>query len=318
LNSIPGGNSSSSFFDLSFNDVAYEALANLSHELLRHTPQSHEKCGLNLMKAGTQKRVASVSEYLSQSLPSKSVLFLGCSLDANALIAFCASVGSKLHGNPYEGQFCKVGNLTTAFLFHPGSGEPPYFSLYDKALDGKHMKHHPSTHDIITKHAPIFTQSIMGAQPDLVVVDDSLWSLSKWWEHNGGDISMTNQSSFPIPSKELQQWCNGGLKSHMGLVAATYPSSRVAFRTAPTVTKPFYGQTAEIIDIMQECIAAQTNGDRLFGKYSVIHFHDMVDRMMQSSKEKGQPVEDLYCDGIHPGPEISLAYANMVLDLVRI
>jgi len=311
-NSIPDSDHSDFvFYDMGFNDVSYETPANVSSDVARSRTK---KCGL---------RTAYMSGDLAQHLPSKSVLLLGCSLDINALIQFCASVASKLHGNPFEGEFCKAGNFTMAMLFVPGSGEPPYFSLYSDLMWKKHLQLHPrptfsipSTHDIITKKAPVFTQSIMGAQPDLVVVDDSLWSLSKWWEHNGGDPNMPFQGPFPTPSKELQQWCNEGLKLHMDLVAANYPNSRIAFRTAPTVVKPISGQTAEILEIMNECIAAHTHGDLLFGKFPVIRYHEMVDRMMTSSKDKGESVEHLYCDENHPGPEISLAYAKMVADTV--
>jgi len=296
-----GLNSELVFYDMSFNDISYA-----SPDSKSPSQQMAKQCGLRMAA-------------LSGDIPSKSVLLLGNSLDANAHTAFCVHAGSEVHGNPFQGQFCNAGNSTMAMIFHPGSGEPPYLSLYDRFLDGKGIKTHPSTHDIITNIAPAFTKSIMGPPPDLVVVDDSLWSLSKWWEHNyGGNPDIETQNSFPIPTKEIQDWCNEGLKLHMGLVAATFPHSRIAFRTAPTVLKPeSFGQTAELVDIMQGCVKGQTNGGLLFGKYSVIQYHDMVDRRIISAREHGESVEDLYCDVRHTSPEIALAYANMIWDLLR-
>lgn len=288
------------FYDMSFHNILYA-----SPDSKGTSPQMPKQCGLRMAP-------------MVGDIPSKSVLLLGCSLDANALISFCASVGSKMYGNPFQGRFCKAGNSTMAMIFHPGSGEPPYFSPYMQFLAGQQIETIPSTHDIITTIAPAFTQSIMGPGPDLVVVDDSLWSLSKWWEHNyGGDPNVGNQKSFPIPRKEIQQWCHDGLKLHMGLVAATYPNSQIAFRTAPTVMKPIVGQTAEAVDIMQECIRAQTKGGLLFGKYPVIQYHDMVDRRINSAKEHGESVQELYCDDNHPGPDLSQAYAQMIWDVLR-
>jgi len=293
-------NSNHVVYDMNFNDIS-----DVSPDSDDPSRQRARPCGLRMAA-------------MSGDIPSKSVLLLGNSLDANAHIEFCASAGSKLHGNPFQGQFCKAGNSTMAMIFHPGSGEPPYLSLYKTFLDKKGIDIKPSTREIITMIAPAFTKSIMAPWPDLVVVDDSLWTLSKWWEHNyGGDPNIETQASFPIPAKEIQQWCNEGLKLHMGLVAASYPNSRIAFRTAPTVLKAELGQTAEIVDIMQGCIKSKTNGGLLFDKYPVIQYHDMVDHRINSAKEHGDRVEDLYCDVKHPSPELSLAYAQMIWDLVR-
>jgi hypothetical protein len=282
---------------MSFNDISY---------VPPDAKAPPHQCGL--------KRMAN----MSGDIPSKSVLLLGCSLDANALTEFRLSVGSKRRGDPFQGEFCRAGNSTMAMIFHPGSGEPPYLSLYHKFLATKNITTIPSTHDIITKIAPAFTKSYGRLPPDLVVVDDSLWTIGKWWEHNyGGDPNLENQETFPIPTKEIQQWCSEGLKEHMGLVAATYPDSRIAFRTAPTVMKPTLGQTAEAVELMQGCIKTQTNGGLLFGKYPVIQYHEMVDRMINSAKEHGEPVQDLYCDEKHPDRAVSQAYVKIVWDLVR-
>eukprot|EP00747_Dinoflagellata_sp_TGD_P183531 gnl/TRDRNA2_/TRDRNA2_38463_c0_seq1.p1 gnl/TRDRNA2_/TRDRNA2_38463_c0~~gnl/TRDRNA2_/TRDRNA2_38463_c0_seq1.p1 ORF type:complete len:365 (+),score=30.55 gnl/TRDRNA2_/TRDRNA2_38463_c0_seq1:80-1174(+) len=249
-----------------------------------------------------------------EPLMAKSILFLGGSLDNNAVTTFCHCLNATVYGDPYKGQYCRVGksgNSTVAMMLHPGSGEKPYFSEYNQTT---------STDQLIRQYAPNFTRQVIKkrqvinkevSEPDLVVVDDSLWLVSKWWEHNG------SPQGAPFPVKEVNQWCTTDLRWLMQLVQDSYQKSRIAFRTAPTVLGRTSGQTPEVFEGMATCVKAQTYDELLFGRFDLVDYHQLVDDMISSYKEKGHSPESLYKNENHPGSELDLAYFGILLKVLK-
>lgn len=256
-------------------------------------------------------------------LASKSVLLLGSSLDRYAHEAFCEAGGAKVVGNQLQGQACTVAGLTVAMKVHPGSGEQPYWRYFPN-----------STKDVMFQ-TPKFTRRILnGSEPSIVVVDDSLWAISKWWMwENPYDVSKaeeplrkTSDLHRPLtdPDTHINRWCEGELQELMGWVVETFPQSRVAFRTAPTVAGGFgfgafyngtqQGASEQVMHQMLECVKVNTKRGLLYGKYEVVPYHDLLDDLLEKQTELGLDPSALFMDFLHPARQVSMHYMNLVLE----
>lgn len=261
-----------------------------------------------------------------RDLGDAAVLFVGSSLDERAMLYFCEAAGSAVvraqtsarglsgHTLAEPGETlkaaeciagCSLANFAIGRIFHPGAGEGPYFQTWENYT----YDFNETSKQLVARGAPYVAKFFSGRQPTIVVVDSSLWDISKWWQNNGKP-----PSPFPVPRADIQRWCRNEVRGLLDDVATAYPRSRVAFRTAPTVWPgdPI-GQSAEIVEAMTACLESQvdTTSGLLYGKYQVVPYHDLVDEAL--SQRAATQRQALYQDRKHPGPQLSLAYVDYIL-----
>lgn len=234
---------------------------------------------------------------------TKLLLFLGCSLDLNAVKAICAAAGTPLIWTPgtelitampfhYYLAHCTIEDATVAFIFHPGSAPPPYFYFYVDNGGGT-----VTTQQIINKSVADVTQTF-GQLPSAIVVDASLWDVATWWQKKGFPAL-----PYPVPQAEITQWCREDVPRLLLQVQSVYPAIPVAFRTPPPVFGGAeFGLMQSIVDSMVGCIAGGA-----LTQYAVIDYYSLAQ----------PPNRELYADDIHPGYELSLKYGNVALAWMR-
>lgn len=235
------------------------------------------------------------------------ILLFGSSVDRNAIDRFC---GDNLEvGKFLQTRWCHDKDLKVrmGFIFHPGVG-------YHGDLHGPfHLSYGGDygTGSILKNHANSTSWAMLGGGPHVVVVDSSLWDLAVWRQEDGKKAS----------SKRVGQWCQHDLPHLLKTVAEKFSSSRIVFRTAPTIGKPLaYGSkgylekfSKEDIELLYVCITSSMVGGKLFGKYEVIDYY----AIMQNILVKFSKDAFLY-DGFHPGQYASDLYVNDVLRLVGV
>ncbi|CAK0825039.1 unnamed protein product [Prorocentrum cordatum] len=253
------------------------------------------------------------------------VLLFGSSLDRNAIGYFC---GEKMQSAEFlQGRWCydTTLNVRMGSLFHPGVGyngdlQKPFFKpLLGKSID-------VPTRDMLEHHLNGTARDMLHGSPDLVVVESSLWDLAAWkqpvcggmtWpcgtdmcsERCGGSACIC--SGREVSSERVEQWRQHDLPGLLELVQGTFPTSRIAFRTAPTVTDSKLGGffakfTSREVEMLYDCITSSTTEGRLFGKYEIVDYHAIVKRLADDH------VPDLFAnDGYHPSwyPSIPIIHA---------
>jgi len=195
--------------------------------------------------------------------------------------------------------------LRVASIFHPGMGyngdlKPPFHVSWDK------WKYRYTTQEILDHHAKEMAKSIgHNPDPDLVVVDSSLWDLAVWRTVDGGDPT----------DAQLNRWCNKDLPSFLDKVAKAFPNSRIAYRTAPTVSRVLKHELSKFsrasIEQLYQCVTSKTTGGKLYGKYEVVDYHALVQK--QQDAGRGDLFQE---DGYHPERWLSELYMQEVLKLV--
>merc|ERR1719330_827014 len=111
-----------------------------------------------------------------------------------------------------------------------------------------------------------------------------------------------------VPSEKIMQWCHEGVPELLGWVVASFPNSKVAFRTPPTMKKPQFGRNPDALAQMSNCIK-----EELDGKFDVLDFHAIIDDMLAD----GIPIGKLFKDPTHPSRKPTLNYLNEILNYVR-
>jgi len=176
----------------------------------------------------------------------------------------------------------------------------------------------------IIREARHMTDALLGRFPTHIVVDSSIWDVSKWWDQGG------HHHTWP-PRRQIQRWCGHEVRALLAEVSAVFPRSRVAFRTAPVTawqspTKMNAGQDAPTIEVMTECIwnhttrASPASPPRLYGAYDMIPYHELVDRLIAEECNNGQVrgacVGRVWGDGRHPGPKAMGLYTDALLQWI--
>jgi len=257
-----------------------------------------------VLVASSANANASVVKAVQPALHSKGrlLLFLGCSIDLNAIKVACGTAGSQLIWTPgtelissmpfyYYLAHCEVEGVTVAFVFHPGSGTRPYFFLYSQ--NGGDL-----TSQQIVSQSVVDVAKTFGRRPTAIVVDSTLWDAASWWQKRGFPLV-----PFPVPYAEVKQWCQHDLPQFLQHVEASYPSIPIALRTPPQVLGDGgFGQMSATVDMMAGCIVG-----KFYGKYTLIDYYALAQ----------PPLLSLYDDALHPGAELSLKYANAALAWVR-
>jgi hypothetical protein len=234
------------------------------------------------------------------------ILFLGCSLDVFAIKHFCTSAQSQLIG--FENNFaylayCSAGGFTLVYAFQPGASAPPYWRDYVGTLNSQQI--------ILQSSQDI--PKYFGRPPTAVVVDASLWDVSNWWQKAG-----MPPEPYPVPQRELSQWCHTDLPQLLSWVSAAYPKSEIAFRTPPPVFPGNgYGQSVANVEEMNRCAkdwGYDAMTQKVFQNYHLIDYHDLVEKFLL---HQTGPRLSFYKDVLHPGKELSLEYINTVMTWVR-
>jgi len=247
---------------------------------------------------------------LERDLGHKTMLFLGSSLDKNTLVDACARVGANLtsvcRSHLKEGVYdsctrnnwmlwCSpIGGFSMAFLLNFGYGEPPYYTKIEA-----NFWHDRSEEHIMIDGHEVSVRGLGTSEPSVVVVDSSLWDLSRWWEQKG------KPESSDVPDDKLLEWCHEGVPQIINWTARAFPKSAIAFRTPPTMVYAEFGRTPEAIEKMADCIRKE-----LIGKVDLIDYHALVDSL-------GDRISGLYTNAAHPSRLINLMYWNTVLNYVR-
>jgi len=235
----------------------------------------------------------------------------GCSLDRNALVAFCKGKAGKGNADFLQMKWCFDESLNTrvASMFHPGVGyngdlEDPFYTGRRGIPDNFKW----STMRILDVHARRLAQMALQGDPDLVVVDSSLWDLSAWVEKDGREVS----------DARVRRWCQHDLPGLLAKVSDVFPSSRVVFRTAPNCQNcpsggALFGNPA--IDQLYKCITSSTRGGKLFDKYEVVDYYAIVKNIPADDPQASSLYES---DGYHPSWYASLKYVNETLRLLGV
>jgi len=249
--------------------------------------------------------VAGVSAF--HAVDRKRVLFFGASLDRNALLDFCWTQGENTEQTttPLQTNWCfhhKL-NVKLGYIWHPGVGM--YGDLRRPFAQAKAI----ATGKILVRYANKAADDMLGGTPHLVVVDSSLWDLLVW---RLGTLGEKGAKSVPINVTEerVQQWCQYDLPRFLGNVSEAFPTSRIAFRTAPTIDHTPKGDrfAKRDIKLLYQCITSSKKKGKLFGKYEVIDYHAIVDNLIE------EKVPNLFGnDGYHPDLYPSLLYMDEVL-----
>lgn len=204
-----------------------------------------------------------------------------------------------------EPQSCQVEDITLAYMFHPGAGDPPYYAAF------RPFNIHNTTHGIVQLDAPEFVgRALKGKQPVAVVVDSSLWDMTNWWMRARRPKNDGWHQSY------VDTWCEDTLPALLDVAQKTFPESRVFFRSAPTVPMPHLGQTPVIIEAMRACILSNMEGNKFRGQFEVIDFHAMFDKLLEDEKKilPTNATSQLYRDDFHPG---AVAARQYILNLFR-
>jgi len=255
------------------------------------------------------------------------VLLFGCSLDRNAIAYFC---GQKMQSTEFlHGRWCydTTLNVRIGSLFHPGVGyngdlQKPFHKPFRK------QSRQVTTRDMLEHYVNRTARDMLHGSPDLVVVDSSLWDLAAWRERvpcegmarpcgtsacsqRCGESACTC-SGREVSSERVERWCRHDLPGLLELVQGTFPTSRIAFRTAPTVidgkVQGHEKFTSRDVEMLYDCVTSSTTEERLFGKYEVVDYHAIVKKLANDN------VPGLFkYDGYHPSWYPSMLYINEVL-----
>jgi len=241
--------------------------------------------------------------------PERRVLVFGCSLDRNAIKAWCHGHNDKpaySSQTPMETAWCfnEKLNVRLSYLFHPGVG------LHGDLQKPTALAKGESTAQILKHYANATVQTMLRGEPHMVVVDSSLWDLLVWRLGTllgaGGPLPKPRE----VTEARVQQWCEHDLKKLLFYVSLFFPNSRVVFRTAPTIhhTPNFEKFEKRDIEMLYKCISSATTNGKLFGEYEIIDYHAIVEKLIDHN------VPSLFRkDGYHPSSYPSILYANEIL-----
>tara|TARA_B110001452_G_scaffold153900_1_gene128057 strand:+ start:426 stop:2432 length:2007 start_codon:yes stop_codon:yes gene_type:complete len=243
---------------------------------------------------------------LLQSLSNVSILVYGCSLDRFMLDWLCNARGGSMRkwNNSSSSSHEKVAkcvdvkdNVEIAYVFNPGAGKPPYFA------------------NVTKPDLEYWARRILAREPSVVVVDDSLWELSKWSE----------QGYFA--EQMLGLWCDKEVPKLLQDIRGTFVNSRVVVRTAPTVAGILNGANPVVLEAMTACLwkrAVPVPGysqGQSWKVDGVIPLHEIVDeaiaqalvKVASSSVSSNWKDEVWLNDGRHLTSNVNKLYATAML-----
>lgn len=257
---------------------------------------------------------ASALHVVNDVMDEQRILLLGCSLDRNAVFGFCEHHGDHnmtyTTTRPLNSSWCRSSelNVRMSYVFHPGVG-------VNGDLDEPSFSNGPSTGQILKHFAKEASMVMLKAEPTLIVVDSSLWDLASW---NVGPLHGHTESwvythtpiAKNVTKERVQQWCEHDLLTLLSEVSAIFNTSRIVFRTAPTILRDNFKFRKADIELLYNCInSIRTQDNKLFGKYDIIDYHEII------QKQIDRHVTGLFNfqDGYHPTGYPSELYINDIL-----
>ena len=234
------------------------------------------------------------------------ILFIGDSLDRNAVAYACKYFNATLHpflsseGSVLKYQFCTIPrlNLTLANFVNYGVFDPPYwkFAYVDEStLFPPNVHNHSFSH--IEHDTKCFNRINFGKDPDLVVIQSYLWDLSREWLLSGQSLDFEPSSGF------VGEWVSRVAK-FIDVVQHRFPHGKYVWRTAP-FPNPDIGRTLQIIEDMNESIVEYLRKHR-----KEINICDWSKILLATNSPEKVP-------RTHPRRIASLAYVNVILNLAR-
>jgi hypothetical protein len=186
------------------------------------------------------------------------------------------------------------------YMFHPGVG------LNGDLRRPTGLHRGPPTQIILDKYVEEAAIFMLKAEPTMVVVESSLWDLMVW------RVGTSTDQDLPEPREvteaRVQQWCQHDLPGLLNNVSEHFPRSRIAFRTAPTIQRDNIKMGKRDIELLYKCIRSSSTQGRLFGKYAIIDYHAIMEKLIKSN------VPGLFRDdGYHPTQYPSALYLNEAL-----
>jgi hypothetical protein len=234
------------------------------------------------------------------------ILFIGDSLDRNAVAYACKYFGAALYpflsseGSVLKYQFCNIRrlNLTLANFASYGVFDPPYwkFAYLDESSHfPPNVHNHSFSH--IEHDTKCFNRINFGKDPDLVVIQSYLWDLSREWLLSGQSFDFEPASGF------VEAWLSRVAK-FIDVVQHRFPSAKYVWRTAP-FPKPDIGRTLRIIEDMNESVVYYLRKER-----KEIDICDWGKILRATNSPQKEP-------RTHPLKIASLAYINVILNHAR-
>lgn len=266
------------------------------------TPQS---CTVNVQKVAAE-------------LGPRIVLLFGCSLDIYALDYFCKAANAPVVGfqrNPGNQIFgmenlayCKIGEFTLAYSFHPGASGPPYYEACEAVL------HKPCSQvrsSVLIQQSVASVMATFGKPPSAIVVDSSLWDAANWWMQDGKP-----PEPYIAPVSHVWRWCSQDLPNLLQAVQAASPTSTVAFRTAPRIEFiAGYGHSTQNIDSMNHCFRGGSLISQItHNPFPYVDYNLLVETFL---KVQGGVPSSYFEDAFHPGVLPSVLYIDLVLRWVK-
>lgn len=260
---------------------------------------------------------------------SQSVLILGSSVDRYAIsLNYPGQTFTKKNERlRHEIVHDEPRNVTVAVLQHPGVGlfgdlNKPFWNpglaynvsaARNKRLSPSRWIYGSEATWKVIKRAPQFCHDVFGvSQPDLVVVETSLWDLAGWWQNTGG---------LQATPERLQKWCDHDLPHLLEFVTYFFNQSRVIFRTAPQVA-PWSTErwTQADFEAMHECVVRRSAGTgEVIEHVGVLDYHEIVDKLIASASAAKSLAQVLWQDdGYHPAALPGRLYLNEVFKLLGV
>jgi len=234
------------------------------------------------------------------------ILFIGDSLDRNAVAYACNYFGATLHpflsseGSMLKYQYCKIPrlNLTLANFASYGVFDPPYwkFAYIDESSQfPRNVHNHSFSH--IEHDTKCFNRINSGKDPDLVVIQSYLWDLSREWLLAGQSLDFEPARGF------VEAWLSR-VAQFIDVVERRFPSAKYVWRTAP-LPKADIGRTLRIIEDMNDSVVNYLQKDR-----KEINICDWGKMLLSTNSPQKEP-------RTHPSRIASLAYMNVILNHAR-
>lgn len=279
----------------------------------QHNYSSHsnsDKSGLLLAPLRGHGNASLPAHYAASAATlngSKLVWFLGSSVDQHAVVDACNHANAAIIGDQFLHCYCTFDGFTLVYSFHPGATPPPYYAGTGFGVI------EASTHETIESRLQEI-KLLFGKRPDATIVESSLWDVANWWQRSG------KPEDWPIPHEQIHHWSHETIPSFLAFVQGVNPHGRIAFRSPPTAFdnswRDWTQHISDVIDTM--CISlrasAQSETHLLPGNYPLLDYHKVVER---TCKALGGPCRNWYKDALHPGPELGVAFVDVVLKWVN-
>ena len=152
-------------------------------------------------------------------------------------------------------------------------------------------------------------------QPSLIVANSGLWDLESFWFHDGN-----RSKDFQIRAEHVERYV-AGVKRLVSTLRATFPKSRIVWRTAHPAGPQRHGSLGFSHVVQQQAMHALNEGVRAFAPSWNLELFD-TGRMLQGliptgilSRQSTIGGVGLW-DGLHLNPWIHVPLINIMLNVL--